>query len=71
MEEGALYPALHRLERDGLIEGDWGKTDKNRRAKFYRLTRKGRRHLDREVTRWAQHAEAVASVLKLSPNLAD
>ena len=66
VEEGALYPALHRLERDGLVEGEWGRTDENRRAKFYKLTRKGRRHLDREAARWARHAEAVASVLKLS-----
>jgi len=67
VEEGALYPALHRLERDGLLEGNWGRTDENRRAKFYRLTRKGRRHLEREVARWSRHAEAVASVLRLSP----
>jgi transcriptional regulator len=67
VEEGALYPALHRLERDGLLEGAWGRTDENRRAKFYRLTRKGRRHLEREAARWARHAEAVASVLELGP----
>ena len=66
IEEGALYPSLHRLERDGLIEGEWGRTEKNRRAKFYRLTRKGKRHLEREVTRWAQHATVVAGVLGLS-----
>ena len=68
VEEGALYPALHRLERDGLVEGEWGRTDENRRAKFYKLTRKGRRHLDREAARWARHTKAVASVLKLSPS---
>ena len=67
VEEGALYPALHRLERDGLVEGRWGRTEENRRAKFYRLTRKGRRHLDRETARWARHAEAVAGVLGLHP----
>ena len=65
VEEGALYPALHRLERDGLLEGEWGRTDENRRAKFYRLTRKGRRHLEREAARWARHAEAVAGLLRL------
>jgi len=65
VEEGALYPALHRLERDALVEGSWGRTDGNRRAKFYRLTRKGRRRLDREVSQWARHAEAVAAVLGL------
>ena len=68
IEEGALYPALHRLERDRLVEGDWGRTDENRRAKFYRLTRKGRRHLEREAARWARHAEAVAALLRLSPS---
>jgi len=67
VEEGALYPALHRLERDGLVEGRWGRTDENRRAKFYRLTRKGRRHLDRETARWVRHAEAVAELLRLRP----
>ena len=65
VEEGALYPALHRLERDRLIEGEWGRTDENRRAKFYTLTRKGRRNLDREAARWARHAEAVAGMLRL------
>ena len=68
VEEGALYPALHRLERDGLVEGRWGVTDRKRRAKFYRLTRRGRRHLERESARWARHAEAVASVLRLTPS---
>jgi transcriptional regulator len=67
IEEGALYPALHRLERDGLVEGAWGRTDENRRAKFYRLTRKGRRQLARDAARWARHAEAVAGLLGLSP----
>lgn len=67
VEEGALYPALHRLERDGLVQGEWGRTDENRRARFYRLTRKGRRRLEAEAARWARHAEAVAVVLRL-PN---
>ncbi len=65
VEEGALYPALHRLERDGLLEGAWGRTEENRRAKFYRLTTKGRRHLEREVARWRRHAQAVADVLRI------
>lgn len=64
VEEGALYPALHRLERDGLVRGEWGRTDDNRRAKFYRLTRKGRERLEQETARWARHAEAVAAVLR-------
>ena len=65
IEEGALYPALHRLERDRLVEGEWGRTPENRRAKYYRLTRRGRRQLEREVARWARHARAVAGMLDL------
>ncbi len=63
IEEGALYPALHRLERDGLLAGSWGVSDKRRRARFYRLTASGRRQLDREVSRWLTHIGAVARVL--------
>ncbi len=66
VDEGALYPALHRLERDGLVEGEWGISEKRRRAKFYRLTAKGKRRLARDVERWVKHANAVASVLRLS-----
>mgnify|MGYP002623113038 CR=1 FL=1 len=65
IEEGALYPALHRLERDRLVEGEWGRTPENRRAKFYRLTRKGRRQLERDAARWARHARAVAGMLEV------
>jgi len=67
VEEGALYPALHRLERDGLVTGEWGRTDENRRAKFYRLTAAGRGRLEREAARWARHADAVAAVLGMAP----
>lgn len=63
VEEGALYPALHRLEGRGLLEAEWGKTDTGRRAKFYRLTRDGRKHLRSETERWAEFSVAVASVL--------
>ncbi|MEM7413982.1 MAG: PadR family transcriptional regulator [Gemmatimonadota bacterium] len=65
VEEGALYPALHRLERDRLVEGEWGRTAENRRAKFYKLTRKGRRQLERESARWARHVRAVAGMLEV------
>lgn len=65
IEEGALYPALHRLERDRLLEGEWGRTEENRRAKFYRLTRKGRRQLERETARWTSHVAAVAGLLEV------
>lgn len=63
VEEGALYPALHRLERDGLLEASWGRSETNRRARFYTLTASGRSHLEREVARWTEHAGAVARVL--------
>ena len=66
VDEGALYPALHRLERDGLVEGEWGISEKRRRAKFYRLTEKGEQRLEREVRRWLKHANAVAAVLGVS-----
>ena len=71
IDEGALYPALHRLERDGLVTGKWGISNKRRRAKFYRLTAKGRRRRQREVARWLKHANAVASVLRVPTAWAD
>ncbi len=66
VDEGALYPALHRLERDELVRGEWGISQKRRRAKFYSLTAKGKRRLERDVDRWLKHANAVASVLRVS-----
>lgn len=66
IEEGALYPALHRLERDGFLTSSWGTSENNRRAKFYALTATGRRHMDGEVERWVRHARTVARVLDLS-----
>ncbi len=63
VEEGALYPALHRLERDGLLTSDWGISMKNRRAKFYSLTRAGRRHLKKARADWLSHVEGVLKVL--------
>ena len=69
--EGALYPALHRMERDGLVEGSWGVSETRRRAKFYELTPKGRRRLEREVERWKAHTEAVGAVLDLRPAWAE
>jgi PadR family transcriptional regulator len=64
VEEGALYPALHRLEVRGLLRGDWGVSDNNRRAKFYRLTALGRRALDRESSYWSRVAGAVTRVMQ-------
>jgi len=64
VEEGSLYPALHRLERDGLLEAVWGETDSGRRARFYRLTTKGRRHLAEETERFASFVRAVMPILQ-------
>ena len=63
IEEGALYPALHRLERDGLLSSDWGISTKNRRAKFYALTPDGSKHLVRAKAGWLAHVRAVLRVL--------
>lgn len=63
VEEGALYPALHRLERRGLLEAEWGRTETGRRAKFYRATALGVGHLARETARWAEYSGAVAAIL--------
>ena len=65
IEEGALYPALHRLERDGLIRGHWGLSESKRRAKYYELTKSGQRRCDQEIRRWLAHTTAVARVLGL------
>lgn len=66
VEEGALYPALHRLERDGLVKAEWGVSDTNRRAKFYVLTASGRRQLTRWLQNWVRHAHAVSKVLQIA-----
>ena len=63
VEQGALYPALHRLNRRGWIRGDWGETETGRRARFYSLTEKGRKALEHEAARWDEHARAVYAVL--------
>jgi len=64
VEEGALYPALHRLERDGLLESEWGVSTKGRRAKFYSLTPDGEGRLDKEREGWLNHVRAVMKVLE-------
>jgi PadR family transcriptional regulator PadR len=66
VEEGALYPALHRLELRGLLKAEWGASENNRRAKFYRLTADGRKRLDAETQRWARLSAAVAFVMQAS-----
>ncbi len=63
VEEGALYPALHRLERSGWLEAEWGLTETGRQAKFYKLTDAGREQLRSETARWNEHSTAVAAVL--------
>lgn len=64
VEEGALYPALHRLEKRGLLEAEWGVSENNRRAKFYRLTTEGRAQLRAETQAWKRYAAAVSRVLE-------
>ena len=66
IEEGALYPALHRLERRGLIEGEWGLSEKGRRAKYYRLTGAGARELGRQEARWTQYLQAWQQIVAAS-----
>ena len=63
--QGSLYPALHRLERRGWIRAEWGASDNNRKAKFYELTRAGRKQLDAESDAWARLTKAVALVLDM------
>jgi PadR family transcriptional regulator PadR len=63
LNQGSLYPALHRLERRGLIASEWGMSENNRRAKFYHLTRRGEAHLSRETESWRRFAKAVDLVL--------
>lgn len=64
MNQGSLYPALQRLEKDGLITSDWGVTDNNRQARYYRITAAGRRALGREVESWKRFAAALDAVLR-------
>jgi PadR family transcriptional regulator PadR len=64
IEEGALYPALHRLERRGWIESEWGVSENNRKARFYQLTTRGRAQLRAEVATWQRYTQAVAGVLQ-------
>jgi PadR family transcriptional regulator, regulatory protein PadR len=63
VNQGSLYPALHRLEQQGLIASEWGASENNRQAKFYELTRTGRKQLAEETRNWERMTEAVARVL--------
>jgi PadR family transcriptional regulator len=64
VEEGSLYPGLHRMEQDGWISAAWGTTENNRRARYYQLTAKGRKQLADEEKNWARLTQAVAQVLQ-------
>lgn len=64
IEEGSLYPALHRMEQRGWVVADWGVSENNRRAKFYQLTPEGRQHLRGETPNWLRFAKAVGTVLE-------
>ena len=67
IQQGALYPALYRLEKQGLIDSEWGTSENNRRAKFYRLTATGRARLGDETASWNRIAEAMAMALRTTP----
>ena len=64
VEEGSLYPALHRLELDGMIDSEWGLSANNRRAKYYHLTVRGKKQLLTEASKWRRLAEAIARVME-------
>ena len=63
IEEGALYPALHRMEEKGWLEAEWGYTERNRKAKFYRLTAAGRKQLASQLSRWTRYTRVVGLVI--------
>ena len=66
IDHGSLYPALQRLERRGWVTAEWGTSENNRRARYYRLTASGRKQLTAETTKWEQMANAIAGVLNPS-----
>ncbi|MEX2179486.1 MAG: PadR family transcriptional regulator [Gemmatimonadaceae bacterium] len=70
IEEGSLYPALRRLEDRGWVTSEWGLSENNRRARFYKLTPAGRKHLRSEATVWLRYSQAVTRVLRAEPAIA-
>jgi transcriptional regulator len=66
--QGSLYPALYRLERDGLIEAEWGESDNNRKAKFYTITANGRRRLKEDAASWDRLVAAIAAAMSATPS---
>jgi PadR family transcriptional regulator PadR len=67
VQQGSLYPALHRLEKRGWLTAEWGESENGREAKFYKLSAKGRKQLSREELNWNRLAEAVARILQTAP----
>ena len=65
VSDGSLYPALHKLEQEGWITSEWKLSENNRRAKFYSLTRLGRKHLERETEQWMRLSQAISQVVRL------
>jgi transcriptional regulator len=70
IHQGSLYPALYRLEHQGLIESEWGESDNKRKARFYRLTADGRRQLQQETRNWNRMADIIAGILDTPPEKA-
>jgi len=66
IEQGALYPALARLEHQGLLDGEWGSSDNNRKAKFYKLTKSGRKQIERDTRQWAETSAIMTRFLAAS-----
>ena len=64
VQQGSLYPALHRLEQQGWIQAEWGESENNRRAKYYALTKAGRRQLDQELANWERLSSAITLVVR-------
>jgi PadR family transcriptional regulator PadR len=67
IQQGSLYPALYRLEHQGLIAGEWGESENKRKAKYYSLTAAGRRRFQQETRQWTQQVDIIAGVLRTSP----
>lgn len=67
IQQGSLYPALYRLEHQGWISSEWGKSENNRKARYYSLTKAGKRRLQAEAEQWNRMADVIAGILKASP----
>src|SRR5580704_2303832 len=67
IQQGSLYPALYRLEHQGVITSEWGESENNRKAKYYKLTEAGRRRLEAETEKWNRMADVIAGILRTTP----